>query len=210
MAHAHTPWEALELTPADAPGMTEAEEEAVDPVVMEEKKADDAEPGSCGGGLFTIPLLCLGLGIIACCVLIPAADENRRLAYERDKLQLDLDHLKNQAATNDAFLKNLANDPTLAERLARRQMKMVPQGTSVLELKSQKSAGDMSPFVLVTVPPPAEMPPYKPVGGFLSDACRHPKTQLYLIGGGMMMIACGVVMGRDPGPQREEDAEPAE
>jgi hypothetical protein len=160
-----------------------------------------AEPSAAappsGGGLFTIPLIALGIGIIAMCLLIPAADENRRLAYERDKLQLDLEHLKHQAATNEAFLKNLSNDPTLAERLARRQMKMVPQGTSVLELKSQSSAADMSPFVLTTVPPPAPLPPYRPVGGFLADACRHPKTQLYLIGAGMMMIACGVVMGRD-------------
>ena len=171
---------------------------------------DAAEPSEpSGGGLFTIPLIAVGICVIAMCLLIPAADENRRLAYERDRLQLDLDHLKNQAKTNEAFLKNLANDPTLAERLARRQMKMVPQGTSVLELKSQK-AGDMSPFVLVTVPPPAEMPAYQPVGGFLSDACRHPKTKLYLIGGGMMMIACGVVMGRDPGPRREEEPDPAE
>jgi hypothetical protein len=197
----HTPWGSVDTVvevSSELPTALEVHPDAVEPT----------EPS--GGGLFTIPLIAIGIGIIAMCLLIPAADENRRLAYERDKLQLDLDHLKNQAATNDAFLKNLANDPTLAERLARRQMKMVPQGTSVLELKSQKSAGDMSPFVLVTVPPPAEMPPYKPVGGFLSDACRHPKTQLYLIGGGMMMIACGVVMGRDPGPQREEDAEPAE
>ena len=37
------------------------------------------------------------------------------------------------------FLKRVADDPTLAKHLARRQMKMVPQGTSVLELKSQKN-----------------------------------------------------------------------
>ena len=34
-------------------------------------------------------------------------------------------------------------------------MRMVPQGTSVLELKSQKNEVDMSPFLLVTIPPPA-------------------------------------------------------
>jgi hypothetical protein len=190
-----TPWGSVDTlveVSSEPPTATEVDGEAVEP----------SSPS--GGGLFTIPLIALGIGIIAMCLLIPAADENRRLAYERDKLQLDLEHLKHQAATNEAFLKNIANDPTLAERLARRQMKMVPQGTSVLELKSQKNEAEMSPFVLTTVPPPEPLPPYRPVGGFLADACRHPKTQLYLIGAGMMMIACGVVMGRDPGNELNE------
>jgi hypothetical protein len=183
----HTPWGSVE---------TLVEKSSQLPTPVEQRAVEETPSSPSGGGLFTIPLIALGVGIISMCLLIPAADENRRLAYERDKLQLDLDHLKQQAATNESFLKNLANDPTLAERLARRQMKMVPQGTSVLELKSQKSQAEMSPFMLVTVPPPAPMPEYRPVGGFLSGACRHPKTQLYMIGAGMMMIACGLVMSR--------------
>ncbi len=158
-----------------------------------------------GGGAFTIPLICIGIGLIAMCLLIPAADENRRLAYERDRLQADLDQLHRQVQTNDAFLKKVANDPTLSERLARRQMKMVPQGTEVLELKSQKPVvAEMSPFLLVTLPPPAPMPPYRPIGGVLADACRNPKTQLYLIGGSLMMIATGLVLSRSE-PIREAD-----
>ena len=43
------------------------------------------------GGAFTIPLICLGVGVIAMCLLIPAADEVRRLAYERDRLKADLE-----------------------------------------------------------------------------------------------------------------------
>ena len=148
------------------------------------------------GGAFTIPLICVGIGIIAMCLLVPAADENKRLAYERDRLKTDLEQLQQQVATNDAFLNRISSDPSVAERLARRQMKMVPIGTTVLELKSARSGSDMSPYSLVTVPPPAPMAPYRPVGGLLSNAVRHPKTQLYLIGAGMMMIACGLVMSR--------------
>src|SRR5439155_24187119 len=108
-----------------------------------------------------------------------------------------LEQLYKQVETNDAFLHRVANDPTLSERLARRQMKMVPQGTAVLELKSQpKPPSDMSPFLLVTVPPPAPLPPYRPVAGFLADLCRHPKTQLYLIGASLLMIATGLVLSR--------------
>lgn len=156
------------------------------------------------GGAVTIPLICLGVGLIALCLLIPAADENRRLAYEHVRLQQDLDQLRKQVETNDAFLQRISGDPTLAERLARRQMRMVPAGTAVLELKSQKHTSDMSPFLLVTVPPPAPMAPYRPVGGFIANAVRQPKSQLYLIGAGMLLIAIGVVIGRSsPGGECE-------
>jgi hypothetical protein len=153
-----------------------------------------------GGGALTIPLICLGFGLIAMCLLIPAADENRKLAYERQRLQADLEQLQKQVKANDAFLQRVADDPTLAERLARRQMKMVPEGTAVLQLKSAKPETDLSPFLLVTVPPPAPMPAYRPVAGFLATACRNPKMQLYLIGAGMMLVASGLVLSRTPAP----------
>lgn len=203
IAHAHTPWDTLELSPSDAPGITEQEEEAIDPVVIEETKPAEqaaAVANPVGGGLFTIPILCLGICIIACCVLIPAADENHRLAYERAKLQADLDQISRQIDVNNEFLKRVADDATLAERLAQRQMKMVRQGTSVLELKGQFNR-DMSPFELVTLPPPPELAPYRPVGGQLSTLCRNPRSQLYLMGCGLLLMACGLVMGS---PSRAE------
>jgi hypothetical protein len=161
-----------------------------------------------GGGAITIPLMCLGIGLIAMCLLIPAADDVRKLAYERDRLKADLAQLHKQVQTNDAFLKRVADDAALAERLARRQLKMVPEGAAVLNLKSVKTEADeMSPFLLVTVPPPAPMPPYRPMGGFLAGACRNPKTQLYLIGGSLMMIGSGLVLSRSV---QEEEGEAAE
>src|SRR5688572_32582728 len=85
---------------------------------------------------WTIPLLCAGIAILACCLLIPAADENRRLTWERERLKADLEQIQKQVSVNDAFLQRLMADPTLSERLARRQMKMVREGTSVLETKT--------------------------------------------------------------------------
>jgi hypothetical protein len=98
---------------------------------------------------------------------------------------------------NDDFLQQLNTDPSLAERLAQRQMQVVREGTSVLELKNDPRSGrmSMSPYLLVSVPPPAPMPPYKPVGGVLAKICRHPKSQLYLTGIGLMLVACGLVLG---------------
>lgn len=145
--------------------------------------------------LWTIPLLCAGIAILACCLLIPAADENRRLTWERERLKVDLEQIQKQVAVNDAFLQGLMADPTLSERLARRQMKMVREGTSVLETKASIGKEQLSPFLLVTLPPPAEMPAYQPVGGMLSELCRSPKSQLYLTGAALLMIACGLVLG---------------
>ena len=84
---------------------------------------------------------------------------------------------------------------TLSERLAQRQMKMVREGTSVLELKGQLNPREMSPFELVTLPPPPELPPYRPIGGQLSTLCRNPRSQLYLMGGGLLLVAAGLVLG---------------
>ena len=179
--------------------MTDEQLAAETPAPIESPRESD----NSGGGLFTIPLLCLGIGLIACCVLIPAADENRRLVYERQKLQADLDEITQQVSVNDEFLKRVADDPTLSERLAQRQMKMVREGTSVLELKGESNK-DMSPFELVTLPPPPELPPYQPIGGKLSDICRDPHSQLYLMGAGMLLLAAGVVPGTSK-PERIED-----
>jgi hypothetical protein len=144
---------------------------------------------------WTIPLLCAGLAIIGCCLIIPAADENRRLVYERETLKIDLNHIEQQIGVNDEFLKRVADDPTLLERLAQRQMKMVRQGTTVLELRGSRSGQDMSPYPLVTVPPPPPMPPYEPIGGRFSDLCRHPRTRLILMGTSLMLMASGLVLG---------------
>jgi cell division protein FtsB len=143
---------------------------------------------------FTIPLLCAGVAILACSLIIPAADENRQLTHEREALKADLAQLEKQIAMNDAFLKKLSSDPGLSERLAQRQMRMVREGTSVLELNGQKSS-DMSPFLLVSVPPPPPMPAYQPIGGAFSSLFREPKSQLYLTGAALLMMAVGLVLG---------------
>lgn len=143
---------------------------------------------------FTIPLLCAGVAILACSLIIPAADENRQLTHERESLKADLAQLEKQVAMNDAFLRKLASDPGLSERLAQRQMRMVREGTSVLELNGPKS-NDLSPFLLVSVPPPAPMPAYQPIGGSFARLFREPRTQLYLTGAALLMMAVGLVLG---------------
>jgi hypothetical protein len=147
------------------------------------------------GGAWTIPLVCFGIGIIALALIIPAASENRRLVWEREKLARDLAHVQKQIAINDEFLARLASDPGLAERLAQRQMKMVREGTSVLHLPGREAGPEVSPFELVTLPPPPPMPEFTPIGGRVSRLFDHPKVRLYLLGAGLLSLIVGVILG---------------
>jgi hypothetical protein len=56
----------------------------------------------------------------------------------------------------------------------------------------------MSPFHLVSVPPPPPLPPYQPVGGALATLVRQPRAQLYLYGAALLLIATGLVLGYTP------------
>ena len=203
---------------SEAEGADGGEPGAVDyeQPVPAEPLEEDLGPAPRGGG-WTVAALCFGIGLIACCVLIPQADANRRLAYERERLQVDLDSIKKQVSTNAEFLQRVADDPNLAERLAQRQMKKIREGTRVLELKKNRGAAagqgagkgrtstlpdDVSPFHLVAVAPPPPMPPYQPSGGRLASLCYDPHKRLYLMGFGLLLMAAGLVCGFAPAPAR--------
>lgn len=153
------------------------------------------------GGGWTIPVLCAGIALIACSVLIPQADANRRLAYEKETLTRDLQSIEQQIDVNREFLKKVSDDPTLAQRLAERQMKVIPQGEHVIDLTHEPLG--MSPFQLLNVAPPAPLPPYLPVGGTLARICYGPHSRLYLIGLSLGMIATGLVLGAAPSSPRQ-------
>jgi hypothetical protein len=209
---AHVPWESIdEAEESGGQGRSKSEADASEedadsdtaPEASSEEEEESAgprvssQPPSTGGG-WTLPLLCAGIALIACCAVIPQADANRRLAYEKQELQRDLETVQKQIEVNEAFLKQVGDDPTLAERLAQRQMKVIPQGTKVLELPHEKGGSSMSPFQLVNVPPPPALPPYKPIGGTIARLCYDNHSRLYLIGISLGMIATGLVMGSAP------------
>jgi hypothetical protein len=53
----------------------------------------------------------------------------------------------------------------------------------------------MSPFLLVSLPPPPPVAPYRPVGGRLAMLCLTGKSRLFLVGCGLMLCATGLVLG---------------
>jgi len=154
-------------------------------------------------GAWTLAMLCVGLSVIAASLIIPQADSNRRLAYQHQQLQLDLTQVQKQIAVNKEFLSKMESDPQLTERLAQREMRAVEQGEAVVDVHgdadsaatASNGAERMSPFTLVQVPLPATLPRYEPVGGTFAQLCRDPQSHVYLLGGGMIMVAAGLVIG---------------
>ena len=202
----HVPWDSIGSSdgvfedpgpePLPDPGVA-PEESAPEAVPAYSMRRVVADPPPARGGGWTLPLLCAGIALIACCVLIPQADANRRLAYEHEVLQRDLKNIEHQIAVNQEFLKKVADDPTLAQRLAERQMKVIPEGAHILDLTHEPTG--MSPFQLVNVAPPAPMPAYKPMGGTLANLCYGAHSRLYVIGLSLGMIATGLVLGHSSG-----------
>jgi len=178
------------------------------PLAESAKSVDLVVARSSAGGdgdWWTLPLLAIGLGLIACCVLIPQADVNRRMVYERQNLQLDADQIAKQVKLNEDFLHQLQTDPQLAERLAQRQMRVVRQGERELVLNLHPDAPTESPFLLVHLPAPPPLPPYEPVGGTLGQICRDPHAKLYLMGAALFLVAMGLILG-GKGPSAPESS----
>jgi hypothetical protein len=144
--------------------------------------------------VWSIPLLCLGLGIIAVCILVPSAEANKRLTADRDKLTRDLAFVQSQVAANQEFLNEAGTDPEITERLAQRQFRQIRQGTAVLELKGLSKNLAMSPYEIMNVPPPEPVNEYHPLSGFLGDICGDARKQMYSVALGMFMVAVSLVL----------------
>jgi hypothetical protein len=195
-----------EETPEPAPSLEPVRGEESEPI-------ESPAPALAHSGAWTVALLCIGLFVTSACVLLPQVDANRRMVYDREKLRLDLQQIQKQVAVNREFLGKVESDPQLSERLALRQMRVVRPGERVLDFKNEQldepgaptagsaesEAAQMSPFMIVNVPPPPPLPEYEPVGGFLGAICLDQRFQLYLLGGALFCVAAGLVLG-DPEP----------
>ena len=157
-----------------------------------------AEPAPTGG-VWALPLLALGLGLIACCLVIPASDDNRRLMFERERLRAELDGLQRQVALNDEFLGRVTHDTELAGRLASRQARVEEPGVEVLApapLGGGVGNFAMSPFALVAAEPTrGPTAPVAPAGGRLAQFTRQPRSRLIVLGIGLFCCMIGLLGG---------------
>ena len=146
--------------------------------------------------MWALPLLALGLGLVACGVLIPEADANRRLADERRALAAELAALQGQADRNDEFLGRLHSDPQLVARLVRRQEPPALPGAEVAAVTA--TAGGRfaaSPYALLAAEPTAAPTPTTPRGGGLAELCRDRRLRLAVLGAGLMCCMIGLLSG---------------
>ena len=156
---------------------------------MEPEEDESPEKGG-----WIVSLLGAGISIVAICLLLPLAEENHQLAWQREKLKTDLLQIQRQVQVNDEFIHKINDDPALSERLAQRQMKFIRQGSTILDMPDNGKE-ETSPFQLVTLPPPNPIPAYRPLGGALSAVVRNPHLRLYLAGFGLLLLAAGLVLG---------------
>jgi len=196
-----------EIEPPEAPSAFMAP-----PVVMRKKERELApEPDSSAivkapeqptgptGSWWTIPLMCVGIATLACAVLVPAADENRRSVHELAKIERDVTYFEQQSDVNKQFLEHVSTDPTLAERLALRQLRLTRVASRVVQMPRRDDPFSMSPYALVTIDPPTPMPAYRPLAGFISTYFLDTKGQIYLVGLGVLLTAAGVILGGGAG-----------
>ncbi|GIW76315.1 MAG: hypothetical protein KatS3mg104_1378 [Phycisphaerae bacterium] len=161
----------------------------------------DLGPVSCGnavsrtGAWWTLPMMCLGLTIIACALIVPAVDENRRELHQLTRLERDVNYFQMQSEVNKQFLEHVSTDPALAERLAMRQLRMTRPDSRIVQIPQTGNPFAMSPYALVTLDPPPPVPDYQPLGGVLSRYFLDPQTQIYLTGIGILLTAAGVILG---------------
>lgn len=178
------------------------------PASSEQSKDDDSKTDSSGlgpvlagndpprtGAWWTLPLMCLGLGIVACALIVPAVDENRRELHQLARLERDVNYFQMQSDVNKQFLEHVSTDPTLAERLALRQLRLTRPDSRIVQIPQTNNPFGMSPYALVTIDPPPPIPDYQPLGGLLSQYFLDSKTQIYLASIGILLTAAGVILG---------------
>ena len=72
-------------------------------------------------------------------------------------------------------------------------MKLVPQGTNILDLGD--SQNPTSPFLLTQIPPPPKLAPYQPQTTGTMGIFLQQRPRLYLLGIGLFLLAAGLVLG---------------
>ncbi len=163
-----------------------------------------AKPQPSTGAWWTIPMICVGLMMVACALIVGQVEINRQVAWQRNKLKIDLDYLQEQIKQNEEFLKRIQTDPTMAERLAQRQMKQVREGSAILDVPGLPHQNDRNPFQLTTIPPPKRLAPYRPSGDLLTTLFADQQRALAAIGLGLLLVAVGLVLGGPNEPDEQQ------
>ncbi len=149
-----------------------------------------------------MPLLALGLCLVACGVLIPASEANRLIEAQRLELAAQVQALHSRADLNDEFLSRLHRDEQLANRLSRRQTTPEPDGDVAVLASSTMANGSLSPFAMLRPEPVEAAPAPEADGSRLAEWCRDARGRLAVIGIG---LGCGLIALLAGGTRSEPD-----
>ena len=92
--------------------------------VDEIEEQDDLTPERGG---WVISLVCIGVAIIAACLLLPLAEENHQLAWQREKLKTDLTQIQQQVKVNEEFLGKIEKRPHVGRAIGPAADEIDPQ-----------------------------------------------------------------------------------
>lgn len=141
--------------------------------------------------------LLAGLGIAAATVLIPAEDDLREAAWQRDRaLALEARSRERMHRYRMALEAVDQRDPLMMERLAALYRDERHPDAAVL---LHEAVADNSPFRGLEPPPPAE-PTLVYTDSMLARWSRDERTRLWLIAGAALSILIGLLPA---GPVRE-------
>ena len=147
------------------------------------------------GPWWIVPAL-VGLATVAACVLLPLREENATLAHQLAEVQQEADFVARQTAANDAFLKQVHDDPALVERIAMRMTNRPAAGMKFLNGRGDDEKFGSSPYQLTQLAAPAAIAPYQsdlplPIRALFGNE----KSRLVMLAGGVFLLASALVLG---------------
>jgi hypothetical protein len=156
---------------------------------------DDAQSGECKAAWWTLPLLALGLGIVACAILIPAAEENRLAEAERRRLTAEVEALAQRASLNEDFLARIHRDKHIAKRLARQAAPPKPDSRLVVLAAGLDASTISNPLAMLEPQPVELLPPPPPADGLLPRWCLDSRGRLGVAGAGLFACLVALLAG---------------
>lgn len=165
-------------------------------------------------GVWPLLAVVVGLGLVGVCLLFPQWEENRRLEVERARLEGEYAKVKARIDANAAFLRQARDSGpvgrALRERLAERQLRLLPAGTEAMPLPGLPE-DPRSPFHLIaasigTWDEGEGAAVYVPVWGGRLSFLDHERARLLILAGALMLVGTGLVCDR---PRRYRQAETA-
>jgi hypothetical protein len=147
--------------------------------------------------------LTAGVALLSVTMLIPAIDGLSRAEHERDAARALAAWHAERLSRYSAFADELASgEPEVLRSLVARELNLVPTGAEPIAVADAPGADPVSVFDRLD--PPFTMPLAPRVHeSRLGEWARHPRSRLWLLAGGVLLVLMGLVTGGRESARRE-------